>query len=257
MAHASLPPGRFANPIPVTAGVGLKPEHYSAVLDGAGRGLWFEVHPENYMGGGGPPHRYLEAVRKDHAISMHSVGLSLGSADGVRDIHLRRLEDLADRYQPELISDHLSWSGIGGRFIHDLLPAPLTEESWQVFGRNIERVQETLGRTILIENSSIYLRPACEALAEPAFIAALCQRTGCGWLLDINNVYVSATNQGFDPAAYLAAVDPALEGEIHLAGHTRERHVAGDILIDDHGSKVPAAVWALYEAFVAANTNSL
>jgi uncharacterized protein (UPF0276 family) len=252
MAHAPLPSGRFENPIPASAGVGLKPEHYRDVLDGEGHDLWFEVHPENYMGAGGPPHRYLEAIRKDHALSMHSVGLSLGSSDGVRDAHLRRLKELVDRYQPQLVSDHLSWSGIGGTFVHDLLPAPLNRESLQRFAQNIERVQDALGRAILIENPSVYLTPAGQQIAEPEFIAALCRRTGCGWLLDINNIYVSAINLGFDAAAYLDAVDHALVGEVHLAGHAREYHPDGDLLIDDHGSRVPDAVWRLFEQFVAA-----
>lgn len=251
MAHAPLPSGRFEHPTPASVGVGLKPEHYRDVLDGQGRSLWFEVHPENYMGAGGPPHRYLEAIRNDHALSMHSVGLSLGSADGLCDRHLARLKQLVDRYQPDLVSDHLSWSGIGGHFVHDLLPVALNQESLQRFARNIERVQETLGRTILIENPSVYLMADGQEIPEPEFIATLCRRTGCGWLLDINNIYVSALNLGFDPSAYLRTVDHALVGEIHLAGHAREKHPNGDLLIDDHGSQVPEAVWGLFEDFVA------
>lgn len=251
MAHAPLPSGRSEHPIPASAGVGLKPEHYRDVLDGQGRDLWFEVHPENYMGAGGPPHRYLEAIRQDHALSLHSVGLSLGSADGVCDRHLSRLKALVDRYQPDLVSEHLSWSGIGDRFVHDLLPAPLNRESLRRFAENIERVQESLRRTILIENPSVYLIADGQEIAEPEFIATLCRHAGCGWLLDINNVYVSAINLGFDPAAYLHAVDHRLVGEIHLAGHAREHHPDGDILIDDHGSKVPEPVWRLFEAYVA------
>lgn len=252
MARASRSSGRSEHPIPASAGVGLKPEHYRNVLDGQGQGLWFEVHPENYMGAGGPPHRYLEAVRKDYALSMHSVGLSLGSADGICDAHLRRLKEIVDRYQPQLVSDHLSWSGIGGTFVHDLLPAPRNRESLQRFARNIEQVQETLGRQILVENPSVYLSQDGQEIAEPEFITALCRRTGCGWLLDINNIYVSAINLGFDAVAYLDAVDDALVGEVHLAGHAREHHPDGDLLIDDHGSRVPDAVWRLFEQFVAA-----
>lgn len=262
MAPAALPSGRLQGPIPATAGVGLKPAHYRDVLEGAEPGLWFEVHPENYMGEGGPPHRYLEAIRRDHALSLHSVGGSLGSADGLCPAHLSHLKALVDRYQPDLVSDHLSWSGIGEGFIHDLLPLPLNSESLQRFACNIDRLQEALGRTILIENPSLYLKAAGDAIAEPAFIAALCRRTGCGWLLDINNVFVSATNLGFDPAAYLRAVDPRFVGEIHLAGHARETDAAGDLLdkdlldgdllIDDHGSHVTEPVWDLFAAFVAA-----
>lgn len=243
---------RREDPIPASAGVGLKPQHYRDVLEGGGRGLWFEVHPENTMGAGGPPHRYLEAIRRDHALSLHSVGGSLGSADGLRAPHLERLKALVDRYQPDLVSDHLSWSGIGDGFIHDLLPAPLNRESLQRFAENIDRLQEALGRTILIENPSVYLAAAGEEIPEPAFIAALCRRTGCGWLLDINNIFVSATNLGFDPAAYLQAVDHRLVKEIHLAGHAREAHADSDLLIDDHGARVADPVWDLFAAFIAA-----
>ncbi|MBK8908650.1 MAG: DUF692 domain-containing protein [Rhodospirillales bacterium] len=248
------PPHRVCleDPIPASAGVGLKPQHYRDVLEGAGHGLWFEVHPENYMGSGGPPHRYLEAIRRDHALSLHSVGGSPGSADGLRAPHLERLKELVDRYQPALVSDHLSWSGIGDGFVHDLLPIPLTSESLRRFTRNIDRLQEALGRTILIENPSLYLLPVGAEIPEPEFIAALCRRTGCGWLLDINNILVSATNLGFDPADYLQAVDPRLVQEIHLAGHAREAHADGDFLIDDHGSQVPEPVWDLFATFLAA-----
>lgn len=252
MARTSPRWGRLEDPIPACAGVGLKPQHYHDVLDGGSRGLWFEIHPENYMGAGGPPHRYLEAIRRDHALSLHSVGGSLGSADGLCGAHLARLKALVDRYRPDLVSDHLSWSGIGEGFVHDLLPLPLNSESLQRFARNIDRLQEAIGRTILIENPSVYLMVDGQGIAEPEFIAALCRRTGCGWLLDINNVFVSATNLGFDPAAYLGAVDHRLVEEIHLAGHARETHDDGDLLIDDHGSHVPVPVWQLYESFVAA-----
>jgi uncharacterized protein len=250
MARTLPRSGRFDHPIPATAGVGLKPEHYHDVHEGAGRDLWFEVHPENYMGAGGPPHRHLEAIRRDHALSMHSVGLSLGSADGLCELHLFRLKALVDRYQPALVSDHLSWSGVGQHVVPDLLPVPLSRESLQRFARNIDRVQDVLARPILIENPSIYLAPTPQEIPEPDFIAALCRRTGCGWLLDINNIYVSATNLGFDPAAYLRRVDHRLVGEIHLAGHARERHPDGDLLIDDHGSRVPDAVWSLFEGYI-------
>ena len=252
MAPTHLDRVRREDPIPASAGVGLKPQHYRDVLEGGGSGLWFEVHPENIMGAGGPPHRYLEAIRRDHALSLHSVGGSLGSADGLRAPHLERLKTLVDRYQPDLVSDHLSWSGIGEGFIHDLLPLPLNRQSLQRFAENIDRLQEALARTILIENPSVYLAAAGEEIPEPEFIAALCRRTGCGWLLDINNIFVSATNLGFDPAAYLRAVDHRLVKEIHLAGHAREAHADGDLLIDDHGAHVPEPVWDLFAAFIAA-----
>ena len=251
MAQASPPLGHVDHPAPATAGVGLKPEHYQDVLAGRWRTLWFEIHPENYMGAGGPPHRYLEAIRRDHLLSMHGVGLSLGSADGVRKAQLARLKTLVDRYQPRLFSEHLSWSGIGDHLVPDLLPVPLHGESLERFADNIDRVQSALKRTILIENPSVYLAPRGSDIPEPEFIASLCRRTGCGWLLDINNVFVSATNLGFDPQDYLSAVDPRLVGEIHLAGHARERHPDVDLLIDDHGSSVPEAVWRLFENYLA------
>lgn len=250
MARALPPPGRLDHPIPAVAGVGLKPEHYADVLAGRGRSLWFEIHPENYMGAGGPPHRYLEAIRRDHALSMHGVGLSLGSADGIRPAQLGRLKALAQRYQPQLVSEHLSWSGIGHSLVPDLLPVPLHAESLARFEDSIDRVQTALKRTILVENPSAYLAPRGSDIPEPEFIAALCRKTGCGWLLDINNVFVSATNLGFDAAAYLDAVDPALVGEIHLAGHARERHAGFDLLVDDHGSRVAEAVWWLFARYV-------
>lgn len=238
-------------PLPAVAGLGLKPAHYADILAGGGQGLWFEVHPENYMGAGGPPHRYLETIRADHPLSMHGVGLSLGSAHGIDRAHAQRFKALIDRYQPALVSDHLSWSVAKGVYLPDLLPVPMTEEALSIVAANVSAAQDVLGRRLLIENPSLYLRPADGRLAEPQFMAELCRRTGCGWLLDLNNVYVSSVNLGFAAEDYLAAVDVTLVGEVHLAGHAVEHHPSGPLLIDDHGASVPESVWRLFESFLA------
>ena len=231
-------------------GVGLKPRHYGDVLDGAAPGVWFEIHPQNYFGAGGPPRRALDAIRCDHDVSFHSVGLSLGSARGPDHDQLRRLADLARRVEPVLVSDHVSFSAAAPGTLPDLLPLPYTQDAFALMAASIAEVQDALGRPVLIENPSVYLAPCSSTMDEPAFIAGLCRETGCRWLLDINNIFVSAANTGFDAAAYLDAVDPALVGEVHLAGHAREAHPDGDLLIDDHGGTVADGVWALYRRFI-------
>ena len=234
------------------AGVGLKPQHYHAILDApADAPAWFEVHPQNYMTAGGPPHRYLAAMRAMRPLSFHSVGLSLGSADGPDADQLERLAALVDRYEPALVSDHLSWSRAGDARVPDLLPLPMTTESLDAMAAAVSRVQDRLKRQILVENPSLYLPMSGGQMPEPAFMAELCRRTGCGWLLDLNNVAVAANNLRYNAADYVAAVDPALVGEIHLAGHAAEQHACGQLLIDDHGAPVPDAVWTLYRTFVA------
>lgn len=232
--------------VPADTGVCLKPQHYADVVRG-GHGLsWFEVHTENYLGAGGPPHHYLEAVRRDSALSFHGVGASLGSADGLDGDHLDRIEALVRRYQPGLVSEHLSWSAIDGVYLNDLLALPYTEEALAVTARAVDALQTRLGRRVLIENPSSYLRYAHSPIPEPEFLAALAARTGCGVLLDVNNVFVSARNLDFDPYAYLDAIPAAAVGEIHLAGH----HVADvdgrELRIDDHGSRVCPEVWDLF-----------
>ena len=232
--------------IPAAAGIGLRFPHHRAVLDTRPDVAWFEVHTENYMGGGKAP-ALLDAVRQDYPLSLHGVGLSLGSVDGIDDAHLERVALAVERFEPGLISEHLSWSVVDGTYLADLLPLPLTEEALEVVCRNVDRVQSRLRRQILVENPSSYLRFAHSSIPEWEFLAAVATRTGCGILCDVNNVYVSAWNHGWDALAYLAALPASLVGEIHLAGHAERPLDDGHILrIDDHGSRVAPAVWSLY-----------
>ena len=240
-----------AGPIPAAAGIGLRFRHHDAVLRERPRIAWFEVHPENYLGGG-KPIAYLERIRRDYPISLHGVGLSLGSADGLDGAHLARLRLLCERVAPGLVSEHLSWSAVEGVHFPELLPLPLTEEALAVVCRNLETAQECLGRRMLIENPSSYLRFRHSTIPEWEFIAAVAGRTGCGILCDVNNIYVSAGNHGFDPRHYLEALPPDRIEEFHLAGHTLRRFDDGrSMRIDDHGSRVCAEVWALYREAVA------
>ncbi len=232
-------------PIPAAAGIGLRFPHHRALLERRPDVAWLEVHPENYMGGG-PAVAALEAARALYPVSLHGVGLSLGSAEGIDDDHLRRLAALAERIAPGLVSEHLSWSVAGGTYLADLLPLPLTEEALDVVARNVHRMQDALGRRVLIENPSTYLEFAHSTVPEPEFLAALADRTGCGILCDVNNIHVSAMNHGWDADAYLAALPAAAVGEIHLAGHAVREIDGTTLLIDDHGARVAPAVWALY-----------
>jgi uncharacterized protein (UPF0276 family) len=242
-SHSPLAPV----PIPAQAGIGLRFPHHRHVAETRPATPWFEVHAENYMSGGAPL-RHLENIRRDTPISLHAVGLSLGSTDPLDTAHLDRLKSLADRIEPGLISDHLSWSAVDGVYLADLLPIPYTDEALTVVADNIDRVQNALGRTILIENPSTYLAFTASIIEEPEFLAELASRTGCGILCDVNNIYVSARNLNLDPLAYFAPLISASIGEIHLAGHTvRRLDDAREIRIDDHGSKVDPAVWNLYE----------
>jgi uncharacterized protein len=210
-----------------------------------------EVHTENYMGGG-TPLRYLDAVRRDYPISLHGVGLSLGSAEGLDLAHLDRIRQVAERIEPALVSEHIAWSVVGGTYLADLLPLPMTEEALTVVCRHVEQTQACLRRRILVENPSTYLAFAHSTIPEWEFIAAVAARTGCGILCDVNNIYVSAHNHGWDASAYLAALPPDMVGEIHLAGHSVCALADGRTLrIDDHGSNVIAEVWALYEEALA------
>lgn len=240
--------------LPPSGGIGLKSVHYQNVLDDAANAKhpsWVEVHPQNYFGDGGPAHRWLTAVAEVYPLSFHSVGLSLGSADGLNADDLDKLAALCDRYQPAMVSDHLSWSGNAHDRYPDLLPVPYTYEALDHLAREIGKVQDRLQRTILIENPSRYLSYRDDDMSEPDFIHVLCRKAGCGLLFDINNVEVSATNVGLDMDAYIDAIDPAIVGEIHLAGHAREEHDSGPLLIDDHGSMVSDTTWRLYRRFIA------
>jgi uncharacterized protein (UPF0276 family) len=248
-----MPAAAVANPhgpcpIPPRAGVGLRFRHHQAVLDERPAVAWFEVHTENYMGGGRTP-GYLDAIRRDYAISLHGVGLSLGSAEGLDQTHLARVREVVDRVEPGLVSEHLSWSITGGTYFADLLPLPMTEEALAIVCRHVEQVQGALRRRMLIENPSTYLQFRHSTIPEWEFLAEVARRTGCGILCDVNNIYVSASNHGWDAMTYLRALEPAAIGEIHLAGHSVRQLEHGQVLrIDDHGSRVAPAVWTLYEA---------
>jgi uncharacterized protein (UPF0276 family) len=239
------------SPIPAKAGIGLRFQHHRAVSEDRPPVGWLEVHTENYMGGG-VPLDYLERIRRDYPISMHGVGLSLGSVDGLDSDHLERVAAAVARIEPGLVSDHLSWSVGAGRYLADLLPLPLTEEALEVVCANVTRFQERLGRQVLVENPSTYLCFAHSTIPEWEFIAAIARRTGCGILCDVNNIFVSARNHGWDPLVYLDAIDPATVGEIHLAGHSFKTLANGaTIRIDDHGSAVIDEVWDLYAQAIA------
>ena len=229
------------------AGVGLRAAHYPAFLAGRPPVGWLEVHSENYFGEGGFDLHVLEHVRRDYPLSLHGVGLSLGSADGLRERHLAKLKRLVARFDPLLVSEHLCWGAFGTRHFNDLLPLPYTEEALDLMVERVEQVQTLLGRRILVENVSSYLQYRDSTLPELEFAAEVARRSGCGILLDINNLYVNSVNHGFDPAAALAAVPAGHVQEIHLAGHSR----AELCLIDDHGSRVTDAVWSLYETALA------
>lgn len=248
----------FPDQLPPSTGIGLKPGHYAPVLQAVSASIscgvappaWLEVHPQNYFGAGGPPHRWLTAIADAYPLSFHSVGLSLGSAEGTDSGELNQLHALCQRYEPAMVSDHLSWSGSANNRYPDLLPVPYTDEALRHFVEQVERVQERLKRRILIENPSRYLAFAHDDMDEVDFLHLLCERSGCGILFDINNVEVSATNLGLDPAAMIDAIDPQLVGEIHLAGHAREEHDHGTLLIDDHGSAVSEVTWQLFARFI-------
>ena len=227
------------------SGIGLRSPHVAEVLVTRPAIGWLEVHAENYMGGG-PAVRALERIRREYPVSIHGVGLSLGAADGVDAGHLERLAGLVDRIQPMLVSEHLSWSTIGGAYLNHLLPLPYTDETLAVVYANVARAQDRLRRRLLVENPSSYARFEHSPIAEAEFLNELARRSGCGLLCDVNNIYVSCRNLGDDPAAYLDCVDPAAVEEIHLAGHAVNDADGQPILIDDHGSRVTDAVWRLY-----------
>ena len=243
----------FQPMLPPDSGIGLKPAHYREVLAppmGCAVPGWVEVHPQNYFVDGGPSHRWLTAIAEQVPLSFHSVGLSLGTAEGLDEDELEQLARLAERYQPASLSDHLSWSGNTDDRYPDLLPIAYTRAALDHVAAQIGRVQARLGRTILIENPSRYLAFAHDEMDEASFIDSLCRRAGCGLLLDINNVEVSCTNLQLDPQAYIDAIDPALVGEVHLAGHATEWHDGRPLLIDDHGSAVTDLTWQLFRRFI-------
>ena len=226
----------------LTTGIGLRQPHYREVFDRR-PGLGFvEVHSENFFLDGGASMRALERARELYPVSLHGVGLSLGSADRLVERHLAKLERLVDRIQPALVSEHLSWGCLGVEHFNDLLPMPLTHAALALVTDRVDHVQNRLGRRILIENISAYVAYRDCDMTEPAFLAALARRTGCAILLDVNNLHVNAVNFGFDPVAWIEELPPSVVGEMHLAGHA----VIDDGLVDTHGSRVSAEVWTLY-----------
>lgn len=232
--------------LPASVGLGFKPEHFAAIAADRRRVDFFEIHAENYLGAGGLPHAQLTALRADYALSVHGVGLSIGAARGLDATHLRRLRALCDRYEPESFSEHLAWSSHGSAYLNDLLPLPYTEETLATVCDHVDAVQAALGRRMLLENPSTYVLFAQSTIPETEFLHAVATRTGCGLLLDVNNLFVSCTNHHSDPRAYLDAFPMDAVGEIHLGGHDSEALPSGPLLIDAHGSPVADPVWALY-----------
>ncbi|WP_075259081.1 MNIO family bufferin maturase [Herbaspirillum camelliae] len=234
----------------LSAGLGLKPQHFDAALDCSAPGLWFEVHPENYLMDGGPRLAWLQAIREHHPVALHGVSLSLAGPDAPDPVHLRQLAQLAERIEPVLVSEHLAWSRAGGHYLPDLLPVPRTAATLARLAANISRTQDVLKRRIALENPSHYLRMDQHSWSEPEFLHELVRRTGCGLLVDVNNVHVSACNLGIDARQYLdqLPVDDILE--IHLAGHSADASLPG-LLIDSHDAPIAAPVWALYQHLLA------
>jgi len=234
----------------MTTGVGLKPQHFDAAASAAIDGLWFEVHPENYMVAGGPRIAWLEAIRERHPVSLHGVSLSLASHAEPDAAQLQRLVALERRIEPALVSEHLAWSSWDGRYFPDLLPFPRTDEALHCIARNIERVQAVLRRPIAIENPSHYLRIQTHEWDEIDFLDEIARRTGCTLLLDINNVHVSARNLDFDAEDWLDRFPASRVSEIHLAGHTMDPKLGAALLIDSHDAPIAPEVWRLYRRFL-------
>lgn len=243
---AERPTGSLARPrtipAPAPCGIGLRPQHQRDLLSTLPRVGFLEVHSENYFCDGGQPWHFLDRLRQHYPVSLHGVGLSLGTTDRLDRRHLARLSRLIDRVEPALVSEHLSWSSVGGRFLNDLLPLPFTEEALAVVCRHVDETQEMLGRRILVENVSSYLRFAGATMTEWEFVAEVATRTGCGILLDLNNIHVAAVNHGFDARVYVDAMPLSRVLELHLAGHDSN----GRCLVDTHGTPVAPAVWDLY-----------
>lgn len=234
--------------LPAEIGLGFKPQHFSAIAAAPAAIGFFEVHAENYFGAGGVPHAQLTALRRDYALSLHGVGLSIGGEAPLDHSHLATLKALCARYQPESFSEHLAWASHNETYFNDLLPLPLNEATLARVATHVDQLQTTLGRRVLIENPASYLSFSDGTITEPQFLAELAARTGCGLLLDVNNVYVSAVNLGFDPKTYLDAFPLASVGEIHLAGHSDATDAEGRaMLIDTHGAPIADPVFALYE----------
>jgi uncharacterized protein len=238
--------------LPAAAGTALKPEHYADILAESPGVGFFEVHAENFFCAGGPRHRYLAAFRERYPLSVHGVGMSLGGAEPPEAAHIGRLRELLARYEPQAFSEHLAWSRGPRGHLNDLLPLPYTRESLARIAAHIDQVQNALGRRILIENPATYLRFRDDGMGEAEFLRQLVATSGCGLLLDLNNVHVSAVNHGYDARDYLNGLPLDSVGEIHLAGHARQADAAGrPLLIDSHDAPVDREVWALYDACLA------
>lgn len=238
-------------PMPARAGIGLRTAHQTEMLNRRPAIAWLEVHSENYFADGGAQIDALLRLREDYPLSLHGVGLSPGSTDPLDGEHLRRLRRLIDRSAPALVSEHLAWGSVDGTFANDLLPMPYTAEALGHMVARVNEIQDRLGRQILIENISSYLQYAGPELTEWEFLGALARESGCGLLVDVNNIYVSACNHGFDADTYLGALPAACVGELHLAGHTVNHYGDRQILIDTHSAPVCDAVWALYARALA------
>jgi uncharacterized protein (UPF0276 family) len=232
------------------AGIGFRSAHFAELLEGRVAVPWLEVHAENYFAAGGAAHANLARIRASYPLSFHGVGLSLGSVDALDRGHLRRLGDLVKRYEPMLVSEHLSWSSVEGRYLNDLLPLPATRETLEHMVLRVAEVQDYLGRPILLENVSSYLKLGEAEMPEHCFLAELAQRTGCGVLLDVNNLYVNERNHGTSAAAFIDALPPDVIGEIHLAGHSLQAFEGEEVVVDTHDTHVCEAVWSLYERAV-------
>ncbi len=237
---------RGSEPIPATAGIGLRGHYHADFINERQPVPWLEAHSENYFAENGIARGALERIRADYPLSLHGVGLSIGSADPLDRDHLARLRALVDRVEPTLVSEHLSWAAVGGRHLNDLLPLPYTEEALVHMVRRVQEVQETLRRRILIENVSSYCEFVASSIPEHEFLAAVSRRSGCDLLLDINNVHVNSVNHGFDAVAYIDAIPPERVAEFHLAGHTARRCGAREILVDTHNTPVCPPVWSLF-----------
>lgn len=246
MTEGACTARRDSRPVPVSAGIGLRFPHHAAFLAQRPAIGLVEVHSENYLAG--PALGVLETVRAHWPVSLHGVGLSLGAAEGPDPRHLARLAALTRRIEPFLVSEHLAWGAVDHMFLADLLPLPLTEESLAVLVRNVDAAQTALGRRLLIENPATYLQFRQSTIAEPQFLAELAARTGCGLICDINNIFVSSTNHGWNPRDYLHALPAAAIGEYHLAGHSPAGGAAEGLLLDTHDRAVAPAVWALFDA---------
>ena len=235
-------------PMPARAGLGLKPEHFQQIVDSQPDLGFFEIHAENYMVDGGPFHYYLTRIREQYPLSIHGVGLSIGGETELDTDHLKRLAVLIKRYEPQIFSEHLAWASHGQVFVNDLLPLAYTPQSLQRVCEHIDQVQTHLGRQMLLENPATYVEFSSSSMPETEFINTILQRTGCGLLLDVNNVFVTCTNHNHDPYVYIKSLSHAAVGEIHLAGFAMQSDADGTpLLIDSHGSPVAEAVWDLYE----------